>query len=162
MNNHHKHIDLLLNSGADFILNETQSHFDEINIICKYCSWNNIPFIISLYVTDDLRILSGEALDDVLNFILQFKPLAIGFNCIKPEILFKIIEKYEMNFNWGAYLNILNQDCSSNNIETNITPEQYQEIVKQILPYKPSFVGGCCGTNPEHIAKIRELFEWNI
>jgi homocysteine S-methyltransferase len=162
MNNHHKHIDLLLNSGVDFILNETQSHFDEINIICKYCSWNNIPFIISLYVTDDLRILSGEALDDVLNFILQFKPLAIGFNCIKPEILFKIIEKYEMNFNWGAYLNILNQDSSSNNIETNVTPEQYQEIVKQILPYKPSFVGGCCGTNPEHIAKIRELFEWNI
>jgi len=33
---------------------------DEIEIVCKICSQNNIPFIISLYVnSNDLTILSG-------------------------------------------------------------------------------------------------------
>lgn len=165
MNNHHKHIDMLLNCGVDFILNETHSHFDEIGIICKYCSWNNIPFVISIYVDENLKILSGESIDDVLNFILQFKPLAIGFNCITKDTLFKIINNYEMNFNWGFYLNVLPKDdaCKDDckKLKPAISNDEYQEIVREVLKYSPSFVGGCCGTNPTYIAKIRELFEWN-
>jgi len=165
-NNHHKHIDMLLNCGVDFILNETQSQFDEIGIICKYCSWNNIPFVISIYVDENLKILSGESIDDVLNFVLQFKPLAIGFNCINKDTLYKIVQNYELNFNWGFYLNVYPSKLScgekSENLLPEISPEEYQEIVKDMLAYQPSFVGGCCGTNPSYISKIRELFEWNI
>ena len=36
--NHKKHIDLLMSAGCDFILNETQSHTDEIKIIAQYCN----------------------------------------------------------------------------------------------------------------------------
>src|SRR5690606_37986424 len=62
--NHHKHIDLLMNAGCDFVLNETQSHIDEILIICKYCRKENIPFVISLFFNDELKLLSGEKLSD--------------------------------------------------------------------------------------------------
>ncbi|MCZ6702360.1 MAG: homocysteine S-methyltransferase family protein, partial [Ignavibacteria bacterium] len=60
--NHHNHIDLLVNSGIYFILNETFSHLDEIKIVCKYCSNNKIPYVISLYFTEELLLLSGEPL----------------------------------------------------------------------------------------------------
>lgn len=162
-NNHHKHIDLLMNSGVDFILNETLSHFDEINIICKYCSWNNIPYVLSLYITEDGKILSGESVEDVLNFVLQFKPYAIGFNCIKPQTMLKIVENYEMNFNWGTYLNCYTNptnNCETPKDNSCITPLEYVEIIKKILPFKPSFVGACCGSKPEHIKQIRDLFRW--
>lgn len=41
------HIDALMESGCDFIMNETQSHFDEIKFIAKYCGENHIPFVMN-------------------------------------------------------------------------------------------------------------------
>jgi len=69
--NHYNHIDLLVDNGVDFIFNETFSHLDEIMLVCDYCSSKNIPYIISLYLNDDLRLLSGETLEDTLNFIRE-------------------------------------------------------------------------------------------
>ena len=89
--NHINHIDLLLDSGVDFILNETQSHLDEIEIICEYCSTYNIHFIVSLFFTNELKLLSGEKLRDIIYYIQGYAPLAIGFNCIMPSLIIIII-----------------------------------------------------------------------
>ena len=86
--NHKKHIDLLIDNNVHFILNETQSHLDEIEIICKHCGKETIPFVISLYLEESLNILSGESLDYIISFIFDYAPLAIGINCISP-ILFE-------------------------------------------------------------------------
>ena len=69
--NHKKHIDYLWEAGSDIIWNETHSHWDEIEIVCKYCSDNLIPFIISFYFTDDLKILSGEPLNEAVENVRQ-------------------------------------------------------------------------------------------
>ncbi len=47
--NHKKHIDCLISSGCDFILNETQSHLDEIKIIAKYCFKQKVPYVVSFF-----------------------------------------------------------------------------------------------------------------
>ncbi len=85
--NHSKHIDLLIDNSVDFILNETQSHFDELKIICEHCDRNNIPYLISLYLTEDYKLLSGESVGSILTFLSHHNPIAIGFNCISYETL---------------------------------------------------------------------------
>jgi len=152
--NHHKHISLLIDNGPDFILNETQSHFDEIKIICEYCSKNNIPYVVSIYLDDNLRLLSGEHTSEVIQYILDHEPLAIGLNCISPA-KFNAADK-DFNYNWGYYLN-----CGSGNPEDNIitcgfSPKDYLSVVKDTIKYSPSFIGACCGSGPEHIIKIKE------
>jgi homocysteine S-methyltransferase len=87
--NHKKHIELLWENGVDVIWNETHSHLDEIEIICEYCSSNNLPFIISLFFDENLRLLSGETLTETVSFISKFSPAAIGFNCVYPGIFKK-------------------------------------------------------------------------
>ena len=67
--NHKKHIELLYENGVDFILNETQSHLDEINIIARFCYSNKIPFIISLFLDEELKVLSGEPLGEIIGLI---------------------------------------------------------------------------------------------
>ena len=47
--NHKKHIDLLMSAGCDFILNETQSHLDEIKIIAQYCNQRKVPYVLSFF-----------------------------------------------------------------------------------------------------------------
>lgn len=121
--NHHNHIDLLINNGVDFILNETLSHLDEIMIVCEHCSSKNIPYIISLYLTDELHLLSGETLEEALNFIREHNPLAIGTNCISPEHFKKVFENMDVKYNWGFYLNCGFDEHNVNEIKCRVSPK---------------------------------------
>jgi methionine synthase I (cobalamin-dependent) len=157
--NHINHIDLLIDSGVNIILNETQSHFDEIQIICEHCSKNKIPFVISLYIEEPMNILSGESLESVLFFISDYNPLAIGFNCISPKLFRRILEQVTLSFNWGFYLNCGSGNIRNEVITCDISPDEYLESVKESFSSQPSFVGSCCGSNPDHIKKIKELLD---
>ncbi len=152
--NHEEHISLLHSYGCDFILNETQSHLDEIEIICNYCSDNQVSFILSLFFTDEEKLLSGESLFDMVKFVSQFNPLAIGFNCIMPDLFLKVVHKIPNDINWGFYLNCGTGDYKDKNISCGVDEYEYLEIVKQILPFKPAFVGSCCGSNPHHTLQL--------
>lgn len=155
--NHHKHISLLIDNGVDFILNETQSHFDEIKIICRYCSKNSIPFVLSIYLDENLTLLSGENLQEVIKFVTEHEPLAVGLNCISPA-QFNAIEK-RFDYNWGFYLNCGSGNPEDTVIQCGFSPEDYVNLVKDSLKYSPSFIGSCCGSNPVHIKKIKEYLD---
>jgi len=160
--NHKKHIDLLIDNDVYFILNETQSHFDEIQIICEHCETNNIPYVISLYTADSLNILSGESLKTVFSYLKDFNPLSIGVNCISPNIFLKIIGSIHMPESWGFYLNCCSGNSTDRTIECGIQPDEHLELVKKSIPYSPSFLGSCCGSGPLHTKKIREYLDDKI
>jgi homocysteine S-methyltransferase len=157
--NHKKHIELLWESGSDIILNETQSHWDEIKIICEFCKYNSLPFIVSLYFTNNLKILSGEPVKEVVQFVNDYKPLAVGFNCIKPDTFKKYFIENNTPGNWGFYINCGTGNVFDETISCGITPEQYTAIVKEYLPEKPVFIGSCCGSSPLHSENIKEYFD---
>ncbi len=157
--NHRKHIELLMNYGCDFILNETQSHFDEIEIICRFCSSENIPYIISLFVDESLNILSGESIEEVIKFIQDYNPLAIGINCVMPGTFAKLIEANSFNFNWGAYLNCGSGNFEDEHIQCGVSPKEYIETIKPFLKINPSFIGSCCGSSPEHTKEIKRIID---
>ena len=151
--NHHKHIDLLWQENPDFILNETQSHFDEIKIICEFCSLNNIDFVVSLYLSGNWKILSGENYSEVINFIHEYNPLAISINCVRPDTFNKIDLKY-IN---GFYLNCGFGSFTDKTISCGITPEEYKLLIRKYLLENIYFIGSCCGSSPLHTKSIKEL-----
>lgn len=157
ISNHQLHIETLMNSGCDFVLNETQSHMDEIEIICKYCSKNEIPFVISLFVNKDLTILSGEPLKEVLAFTSDYEPLAVGFNCFFNDTLKRIVKRIKLNFNWGFYLNCGSGNFTDKEISCGIIPKEYATEASKYLSKKPSFLGACCGSTPAHIKELNKL-----
>lgn len=167
--NHQVHIDFLYKHGCDFILNETQGHFDEIKVILDHCKKNDIPFAISLYINDDLRLLSGEKAYDVIKFIDDYNtPLFIGLNCISlPNFLkflsdannIKLINNMKSYF--GFYLN-----CGSINFDNgkkkSIKPEDIKSILKDTFSLinmnKIFLIGTCCMSDPEYTKKINEYY----
>jgi len=160
--NHEKHIDLLIDNGVDFILNETQSHLDELEIICEHCEKNNIPYLVSLYFDENLKLLSGESLEYIFSFLENREILAIGINCISSELFNRIIGSTNLPVNWGFYLNCGDGRPTDKIINCKIQPEEYLDYVKNSLSLNPSFVGSCCGSNPSHIRKIKELLDGKI
>ena len=155
--NHFKHIDLLMESGCNFILNETQNHFDEIKIICNYCSKNNVPYVLSIFFDEYYKLYSGENISDVLKYIIDYFPLAIGINCVKPHTFLKYFNRLKINYNWGLYLNCGKGEFANINIVSGVTPNGYLSTIKKALIKSPSFVGACCGSTPAHIKMIKEF-----
>lgn len=160
--NHKYHIDLLIDSGVDFVLNETQSHFDELKIICDYCDKKEIPYAISLYVNRSMDLLSGENLKTALSFLNDHNALAVGINCISLELFFRIVGSIQLPERWGFYLNCGSGQPTDKIINCGIQPDQYLKSVKTSLAYKPVFIGSCCGSSPAHTKKIREFLDGQI
>lgn len=154
--NHQEHITLLWEYGSDIILNETQSHLDEILIICKICSSMQIPFIISMLIDENLKLLSGEYVNEVFSKIKKFNPAAIGINCVDPAIYKKFTEHVNIPDNFGFYLNMGLCSHHLGVISGTITPDDFVDAVKPFISDKILFVGGCCGSGPAHIKKLRK------
>ena len=160
--NHKKHIDLLIDNSVDFVLNETQSHFDELQIICDHCDRNNIPYVVSLYILDTLKILSGESLINILSFLKDHDVTAISLNCISPNLFLNIVGSIQLPERWGYYLNCGSGHPTDKIITCGIQPDEYLDSVKKSLAYKPVFIGSCCGSSPAHTKKIREFLDGQI
>jgi homocysteine S-methyltransferase len=158
--NHKMHIEFLWRSGCDIIWNETQSHWDEIKLICEFCYNNKIPYAINLFFTEELKLLSGEPLNETIELINEYSPDCIGFNCIKPVTFKNFIQMQLMlNFHFGFYLNCGKGNVSDNTIECGINSYDYSNIVKEYFPLSPVFVGSCCGSDPSHTKSLRELID---
>lgn len=157
--NHKKHIELLWESGVDIIWNETQSHLDEIEIICKFCSENSLPFSLNFYFEDDLKLLSGEPLIEAVEIVKDYKPTVIGFNCIKQNTFKKFTEQFELPEHFGFYFNCGAGNINDSEIICGVSPENYILEIEPYLKYKPVFIGSCCGSSPSHTKKIKEYFD---
>ncbi len=157
--NHAQHIELLMNSGCHLILNETHSHLDEIIFVSKFCYRNSIPFIMSLFFTPGLKILSGEILFEVVKLVENYNPLAIGFNCIKPSTFQKIFKQISKNSSWGFYLNCGSSEINNDKITCGISPINYSHEVRLYLRKSPTFIGSCCGSSPRHTKELRKLLD---
>lgn len=154
--NHHKHISLLMESGSDFILNETQSHFEEIKIICEYCN-NDIPFVVSIFFTEEGKLLSGEDLHDVISYLKNQNVKVISFNCVKPELFFKHLNPEKFDFRFGVYLNYGLGNLSDISVKRSLPLPEHKEIIKKITEFSPTFIGSCCGSTPEYTYIIKTV-----
>ncbi|WP_297841837.1 homocysteine S-methyltransferase family protein [Ignavibacterium sp.] len=159
--NHCYHIDSLIEYGCHFILNETLGHFDEIKIISKHCEKYDIPFVMSLYFDENLCLLSGEKLSDVINFLNDTNVLSIGFNCISDKILIKLINQLSLPPNWGFYLNCFSTSEKQTEV-CSISVAEYLVTVQEVIHFNPSFIGACCGSNPEFIKAIKGFLDGRI
>lgn len=155
--NHEKHIEFLYDAGVDVIWNETFSHKDEIEIVSDFCLYNNIPYTLNLFITTDLRILSGEEVINIIEYISDKNPVCIGINCVSPETYNIFAQRYSMKTKWGFYLNCGGGSFTDISISTGVSPINYKSFVKHYLSDNPFFIGSCCGSTPEHTKKLKEL-----
>lgn len=159
--NHVAHIDTLLEAGCHLILNETQSHFDEIQITTKYCDKKNIPYLISLYFTENLTLLSGEKVSEVIKFLSDTNVLSIGFNCVTSSVIMKLSSQVELPNSWGFYLNCFAKNAQANSAcSTSIG--DYLVTVQELIHFNPSFIGACCGSNPDFIRAIKGYLDARV
>ncbi|WP_317622827.1 methionine synthase [Myroides sp. JBRI-B21084] len=155
-------IEALLDGGCDLLLVETI--FDTLNAKAALFAIEevkierniDIPIMVSGTITDASgRTLSGQTVDAFLISISHIPLLSIGFNCalgaeqLKPYL--KQLAQHT-SVNISAHPNAGLPNAFG---EYDQSPDEMQQFIADFLKEDlVQIIGGCCGTNPEHIRLI--------
>ena len=160
-------VEALIDGGVDILLVETV--FDTLNAKAALFAIEEvkeernieIPTMLSGTITDASgRTLSGQTAEAFLISVSHIPLLSVGFNCaLGANLLQPHLESIsnKTDFAVSAHPNAGLPNAFG---EYDETPEemgaQIEEYLKKNLI---NIIGGCCGTNPEHIRVIENLAE---
>jgi homocysteine S-methyltransferase len=154
----------LLDGGADLIILETFSLVAELlqAIRATRALSPSIPLIAQVTVNDDGMLLSGARLESFVSEISREAVDVIGLNCsVGPKAMLDALEalktltKLPLSVQPNAGVP---QNVGGRNIYMT-SPEYIAEYAKRFIQTGATIIGGCCGTNPEHIRAIRRAVQ---
>jgi 5-methyltetrahydrofolate--homocysteine methyltransferase len=154
----------LIDGGADAILIETI--FDTLNAKAAIYAVRStldaagvdLPIIISGTITDASgRTLSGQTVEAFWASVRHAKPITISLNCaLGVKQLRPYVEELARlaDTNVGVYPNAGLPNAFG---EYDEAPEDTAKVLGELAHHGHlNFVGGCCGTTPEHIKAIAD------
>lgn len=158
-------VEALLDGGVDLLLVETI--FDTLNAKAALFAIEEVkderkidtPIMVSGTITDASgRTLSGQTVEAFLISISHIPLLSVGFNCALGAHQLKPYLKqlaHNTSFNISAHPNAGLPNAFGQYDET---PKEMQAQIKEYLDENLiNIIGGCCGTNPDHIKLIAEV-----
>lgn len=158
-------VEALIDGGVDVLLVETI--FDTLNAKAALFAIEevkeerniNIPIMVSGTITDASgRTLSGQTVEAFLASISHIPLLSVGFNCaLGAEQLKPYLQRLsnETEFYTSAHPNAGLPNAFG---EYDQSPKEMQILIESYLQDGLiNIIGGCCGTNPEHINAIAEV-----
>ncbi len=156
------------NSGVDIILIETGQDLLEVRIAAEVAlkikkELNRDDLFIQVQVTLDKfgKMLLGSSIDAVLAALEPLNIDAIGINCSTGPIEMEKSLAY-LSENAPFFVSCLPNAGIPVNIEGkalySLDAEKFASIFAPIIKkYNLNIVGGCCGTTPKHIKKLKNL-----
>lgn len=154
----------LLDGGVDLLLPETS--FDTLNM--KSCLFAidrvfrergvSIPVMVSGTIFAGGRTLTGQTLEAFLLAVQHFPMLSVGLNCaLGPKQIRPYLETLteSVKCRISLYPNAGMPD-GMGGFDSN--PTEFAGLIRSFADEGwVNIVGGCCGTSPAYIAKIREV-----
>ena len=159
---YHQIIDLFLECGLTYFLFETFTDYRIPEQLAAYVK-SKCPdaFVVAeCTVTADHYTSDGVPAAEIVDAFRSCSEVdAFGFNCTcGPMHLYHIAQEYcggqkpmsiMPNAGYPMYMN--------GRTVFQTTPEYFAEQMAKIRACGVQILGGCCGTTPEHIRKVREL-----
>ncbi len=157
----------LIDGGAHVLLLETI--FDTLNAKAAIVGIEDafdqrgvrLPLMISVTITDRSgRTLSGQTLDAFYVSIEHARPFSVGLNCalgareMRPYLaeLARIATCYVSCYPNAGLPNAFGQ--------YDELPDETSELLREFADSGfVNFIGGCCGTTPDHISAVRRAVD---
>ena len=169
---HREHCQWLVDAGCDFLLLETMNTLREALCAADAARDLEARFIVSL-VTDPSgeRTLGGQTLQEGVDALDPFEPMAILTNCSSPEAVLRATEilsvlRDERRALWtfGGYANSGAPDPIVGwDLVQEVPVERFVARARRMIALGAGVIGSCCGTTPGHTAALRRMVneaEW--
>ena len=155
---------ITVSAGVDLIIVETMTSLQETRaalIAAKETC--DLPVLCSLTFEDNSRTLFGTDGMTAVSVLSSLGASAVGANCSTgPDKMISVIESMSeladipIIAKPNAGMPKLDADGST---VYDVGPDDFADQMIPIIKAGASIVGGCCGTTPEHIRKLREAAE---
>lgn len=149
----------LLDGGVDLFILETFIYPDElaqaVKAVRELCS---LPIVANMTIDEDTASLTGAQPEVMIRELEHTGADVIGINCTTgPQVMLQWLEKVRNHSE--KPIAIMPNAGKPKNIEGRTiylaSPEYFGEYAKHFILSGANIIGGCCGTSPEHIKKMR-------
>ena len=160
----------LVDGGADGVIIETQTAFEELEIAIAAAKEAGAPAIIGSVAfdkmadEDDVRTMMGISPEQAAEFMVAQGCDVAGLNCgtgVDMRMAASIVRRYRA----ASDLPVMVQPNAGQPVLENMqvlykeTPEEMAGGLPALLVAGPRIVGGCCGSTPAHIRRFREILD---
>ncbi len=147
---------LLSQEGADLLIIETFSNVAELRMAIEAArGQTSLPIVAHIAVTDEGTVSDGTSPADLAHEMVQWGASVVGANCNGPDLVFDFVEQMVSS---GIPVAAMPNAGRPRKIEDRLiyfaTPENFGVYARRMFKAGVKIVGGCCGTNPEHVARI--------
>ena len=143
--------------GSDLILLETMTDLYELKAaLLAAREHSDLPVIASMTFEENLRTFTGC---DVISYALTAAPLAdaLGVNCsLGPAQLLPVVKRL-LQYCPKPVLVQANAGLPDCNMKYPVNADEFAQAYEQLLDAGVRMIGGCCGTTPAYIQKLRAL-----
>lgn len=161
-NFHRERLSVLTGTDADILAFETIPSLPEAEAIVELLEeFPNATAWVSFSCRDEKRISDGSLFSDTVKLVDSSPQIiAIGINCIPPELVVPLLElaKPLTQKPLMAYPNSGEKWDSGNHCWiSEKSSSNFTELAKSWLKAGAKVIGGCCRTSPSDISQLRTL-----
>ncbi len=154
----------LIDGGVDLLVGETLLYDQEAEAILTAAALEGAECAMFTFTMQpDGSLFTGADAGKVLCELEKAGAAAVGFNCVPADMmtphLVSKLRRYTslpLICKPNAGNPVINQDGIA---QYSLSPEDFTEIMKQCAANGASFLGGCCGTNPDFIASLKQALK---
>lgn len=146
----------------DVILIQTFMDIELMKIAAKAASKHNIPIFCAMTFDASGHTMMGNTVADMVEGLKDYPIAAVGLNCsLGPDAAAPLMKEFRQH----TQLPLLFKPNAGKPIVVDGKTEMQFDIdtfVQDSLPvldYGVTYIGGCCGTNPAYIRKLKEALD---
>jgi len=149
----------LIDGGVDLIILETFIYHEELQqAILAVREIADIAVVAQMTIDEDATSLTGAKPEIMVADMEKEGPDVVGVNCtVGPKVMLNWLEQASKFTKMP--ISVMPNAGKPKNIDgRNIyltSPEYLGEYAKHYLQAGAKIIGGCCGTSPEHIKRMR-------
>ena len=148
------------NAGADLVLIETMSDtYESKAAVIAAKESCDLPIIVTNIYDEKGKMLTGGTVDSTVAMLEGLGVDALGINCgLGPEKMIPMIKRLTEVASVPIVVNPNAGLPRSENGKTvyDMDADAFSDIMEQIAEMGVQVMGGCCGTTPLHIEKMRK------
>ena len=147
-------------AGADLVICETFGDLYELKAAMLAVRENcDLPLVVSMIFDEKGRLLTGADVQTACTVVEGLGADAIGFNCgLGPKQMIPLVEELHKYCSTPIIVmpNAGLPESINGKTVYNVEPNEFAEYMREIAQIGVSYLGGCCGTTPEHIKAMIE------
>ena len=163
LENYKEQIQYLAEAGVDYLAAETLLSLEEAMVICDAAAGVcDLPLTISFTCEGDGRLYFGGDVVEAAVTLQEMGVDAVGVNCsVGPNQLTSIVKNLKKNLEIpvlvkpNAGVPVIDKQGQAH---YNMAEDEFARCMLELKEAGASVMGGCCGTTPQYIEKMCDIF----